>query len=130
MRLFLLSLFLFVFNSNDYALAQDGLPEDNYVEDEIGQEIDPEQKEEQNRKDVISVECKCPENSIEEEEAHSAVNDLFPENSIFVIQPESERIQPQSTEKEPKEVNDSVPGYDLKEARGYSDDSYLPIPTE
>lgn len=109
--------------------AQVEMPDENYAEEEFGPEQrDTEQKQKQDKKEVISVECKCPENTIQEE-AESTINGLFPEDSIFVISPEPER-PPSQAEQAPKEENDSIPGYDLKEPRGYSDDSYRPIPVE
>lgn len=81
-------------------------------------------------KQVIRVECVCPENDVQEQEAETAVNSLFPEDSVFIISPDNSTAVPEQDQKQEEEIKrkDVIPGYQEKVPRGYSDETYKEVP--
>jgi hypothetical protein len=98
-------------------------------------QVDPQQQEpakttQKSDREVIRVECVCPQNNIQEEEAESAVNTLFPKDSVFIIAPESSFNSAPPEQQQESEPKERIPGYIEKLPNRYSDDTYKQIPME
>jgi hypothetical protein len=79
---------------------------------------------EEPKEQTTNVECNCPPNEVQAEEAAPGLNSIFPEGSVFLISPEPTPVAPVQKEEEQKE---QIPGHIEKLQRGYSDDSYKQI---
>ena len=132
------SLILLLLSSNGLFAQSESYIGTDAEEDQLTQEENEQLSEDVQKptkksdKEVISVECKCPENNKQEQEqeAESAVNSLFPPDSVFFITPDTGLNSAPPVQQMETERKDLIPGYIDKLPRGYSDDSYKQIPQE
>ncbi len=113
--------FLFLSFNSYLAFGQNDATPDNFVEEDTTSEDTYDDRITTDADESLAP-CKCPMIDIQAQEAQSTVNDLFPQDSVFLIAPYKEPSPPAKQERE------VIPGYVEKLPKGYSDSSYTQIP--